>query len=418
MSSTARRSPRPRLPENTRLALEIYEGAWGPRRAAARRTDVINLSSGDPSFVTPEHIREAAIRAIREGRTHYERSHDLHEAIAEKLRRDNDIAVDPRRGVVITPGAHQALFLTMRAYVGPGDEVIMATPGSYYEANVLAAGGAPVLVPLRRERGFRLDPAEVAARITARTTMICITNPEAPATTVWDRRDLQTLAEVAIRHNLVVVSDELYEKINYGAKPHVSLAGLPGMEDRTITINGVSKCYAMTGWRAGYAAGPAALIEPVAALAHMANISIAAPSYWAAVAALHGPQDCVAEMVAEYHRKTKRLVEGANAIDGVTVPMPEGTYYAWADVGALGTNSLALTRLALAEFGLNLIPGSAFGIGGEGFVRLSCTPTDDQIEEGLRRLARLAARVREEAAGRAPATSGSPAPIGRVPSVL
>jgi aspartate/methionine/tyrosine aminotransferase len=410
MSSTSRRSPRPRLPESTRLALEICDGAWGPRRAAARTPDVINLSSGDPSFVTPDHIREAGIKAIRDGRTHYERSHELHEAIAEKLQRDNGIGVDPRSGVVITPGAHQALFLTVRAYVGAGDEVIIATPGSYYEANILAAGGVPVQVPLRKERGFHLDPADVAARITPRTTMICITTPEAPTTAVHDARDLQALADLAIRHNLVVVSDELYEKINYGVRPHVSIGGLPGMEERTITINGLSKCYAMTGWRVGYVAGPAALIEPVAALTHMANISIAAPSYWAAVAALRGPQDRVAEMVAEYRRKASRLVEGANAIDGIEVLRPEGTYYAWADVRALGSNSLALTRIGLAEFGLNLIAGQSFGIGGEGFIRLSCTPTEEQIDEGLRRLGRLAARVREASAHRTFPGSGDRAP--------
>jgi aminotransferase len=389
------------LPESTRIALEIYDGTRAHRRRAATRSDVVNLSSGDPSFVTPDHIREAAVRAIREGHTHYERSRALQEAIAEKLHRDNGLSVDPGEGVIVTPGAHQALFLTMRAYVAPGDEVAMATPGSYYEANTLACGGTPLYIPLRKERGFHLDPDQVAARLTPRTTLMCITNPEAPATAVWDRRDLEALAAIAVERNLLVVVDELYEKINYGIRPHVSIASLPGMEDRTLTVNGLSKCYAMTGWRVGYVAGAAHLVEPVAALAHMANISIASPSYWAAVAALRGPQDCVAEMVAAYWRKTQRLVEGANAIEGIDVTWPEGTYYAWADIRPLGIASRALAAKAL-EAGLGLIPGDAFGPGGRGFVRLSSTPTEGQIEEGLRRLRAVVELIKAERDTRTP----------------
>lgn len=385
--------------------MEIHGGSRGRFPGG----DVIALGSGDPSFVTPEHIREAAKRAIDEGRTHYERRMDLQEAIAEKHARDNGFKVHPAEGIVLAHGAHQALFQTFQALVSPGDEVLLGTPGSYFEANTLVRGGVPAYVPLRPERGFRLDPGDVAARITPRTRFLCLTTPEAPAGAVQTREDLTDLARIAQTYNLIVIVDELYEKINFGRTPHTSIASLPGMAERTITINGLSKGWAMTGWRVGWSAGPRALIEPIAAVYHLNNISLSAPSYWAGVAALRGPQDLIEEMVGIYARKMAHLVERVAAIPGLRATFPDGTYYLWTNLGETGLDDVSsiddvsFVQLAQSE-GVRVNPGTSFGPGGAGYVRLSCTPTEAQLDEGTRRLARAVERARSSL-GSAPVRS-------------
>ena len=389
MSANANRIPIPKLPESTRVAMEIH----GASRGRFPKGDVIPLGIGDPSFVTPEHIREAAKRAIDDGKTQYERSVELQEAIAEKLRADNGITVNPVEGIVLAHGAHQAIFQTFEALVSPGDEVLLATPGSYFEGNALFRGAVPVYVPLRPERGFRLDPDDVASRVSPQTKFLCLTTPEAPAGAVQRGEDLDRLAALVNRHNLIVIADELYEKINFGRVPHTSIASLPGMGDRTITINGLSKGWAMTGWRVGWSAGPAHLIAPIAAVAHFNNISLSSPAYWAGVAALRGPQDVVTEMVATYERKMTDLLQRIRTIPGLRAQFPDGTYYLWTDVGETGMDGRAFAAFAQAE-GVRVNPGTAFGPGGAEYVRLSCTPTTAQIEEGTRRLARAVERAR------------------------
>lgn len=389
MSANSNRIPMPKLTESARIAMEIHGGSRGRFPSG----DIIPLGSGDPSFVTPEHIREAAKRAIDDGRTHYERKLDLQEAICEKLRVDNGLRIHPTDGLVMAHGAHQAIYQVFQALVGPGDEVLMGTPGSYFESNTRVREGVPVCVPLQSERKFRLDPDDVAERITPRTRFLCVCTPEAPAGAVQTRDDLVRLADLAHQHNLIVISDELYEKINFGRVAHTSIASLPGMAERTITINGLSKGWAMTGWRVGWSAGPAHLIAPVAAIAHMNNISLSAPAYWAGVAALRGPQDTVGEMVATYERKMGYLLDLVTAIPGLRAQFPDGTYYLWTDTRAIGLETVAFTALAQTE-GVRVNPGTSFGSGGAGYVRLSCTPTEAQLEEGTRRLARAVERAR------------------------
>lgn len=389
MSVNANRIPVPRLPESTRVAMEMHGGSRGRFPGG----DIIPLGSGDPSFVTPEHIREAAKRAIDDGRTHYERRMDLQEAIAEKHRVDNGMQVHAADGIVLAHGAHQAIFQTFQALVCEGDEVLLGTPGSYFESNTLVRGAVPVYVPLRPELGFRMDAGDVAARITPRTKFLCVTTPEAPAGAVQTREGLSRLAELANHHNLIVIADELYEKINFGRVPHTSIASLPGMADRTITINGLSKGWAMTGWRVGWSVGPPHLIAPIAAIAHLNNISLSSPAYWAGVAALRGPQDVVEEMVAVYARKMAYLHERVNAIPGLRAQSPDGTYYLWTDIRETGSNEITFTALAQAE-GVRVNPGTAFGPGGAGFLRLSCSPAEVKLEEGTRRLERAVERAR------------------------
>jgi aspartate/methionine/tyrosine aminotransferase len=399
MSANANRIPIPNLPESTRVAMEIHGGSKG----RFPQGDIVPLGTGDPSFVTPEHIRDAAKQAIDDGKTHYERKLELQELIAERHERENGFSVHAAEGLVLAHGAHQAIFQTFQALVAPGDEIILGSPGSYFESNTLVRQAVPVYVPLKTERAFRMDPDDIAERITPRTKLLCLTTPEAPAGAVQTYDDLMRIARLANRHNLIVVSDELYEKINFGDVPHTSIASLPGMAERTITINGLSKGWAMTGWRVGWSAGPRHLMAPIAAIYHMNNISISSPSYWAGVAALRGPQDMIADMVATYKRKMTYLHERVAAM-GLRARFPDGTYYLWTDITSTGLDDVAFAAIAQSE-GVRANPGTGFGRGGAGHLRLSCTPTDAQLEEGTKRLARAVERAR--ALRGAPASAGA-----------
>ena len=377
-----------KIPEHTQVALEILRGSQSVRRVTTDVGEIINLGSGDPSFITPPHVCEAAKGAIDAGKTHYERNQDLKDAICLKHRNQNGIHIDRTAGIVVTPGAHLALFDLMRAWIAPGDVVIMGTPGSYYLSNAMANGAVPVLVQLHPERRFKMDPADVARAITPQTKMICLTTPEAPAASVQEQADLAAIAELAIRHNLIVVSDELYEHINFGQTLHFSIGSIPGMEDRTITVNGCSKAWAMTGWRVGWAVGPETLIEPVRAINHLNCISLNSIAQFAALAALTGPQDFLVEACAEYKRKRDILVSGVKRITGLDCQVPEGSYYVWVDMRQLGGTSLSFSRFVFEHENVAFQPGTSFGPGGEGFLRFSFSPTEARLTEALERVER------------------------------
>jgi aspartate/methionine/tyrosine aminotransferase len=375
--------------------------AWLPGRerrlrgpAPGRR--VIQLGQGDVGVVTPAHVREAARQAIDAGHTRYEYLRELRVAIAEKLAADNGISADPDTEIIVSAGCHAVLFQIFAAFVEPGDEVICGTPGSYYYGNTTFQGGTPVEVPLRAERAFRLDPDEVAAAITPRTKIIALTTPEAPAGTLQQRADLERIAALAQRHDLLVISDEIYEKINHGITPHVSIASLPGMRTRTITVNGFSKGYAMTGWRVGYAAVPAHLMPAVAQVNALNTIWLNTPAQYAALAALRGPQAPFEANYREYTRKMKILVDGINAIPGLSALFPDATYYCWVNVQALGMTSEAFAAHLLAAENVVVQAGTVFGSGGEGYIRTSCSAPEEEICEGLEALARAVKVMREE----------------------
>lgn len=376
--------------------MAIRDGAHLGRSAGTpAERSLLNIGSGDPGFVTPVHVREAAKRAIDAGKTHYERNVDLRHAITAKLARDNGLTIDPTDGLVVTPGAHLALYDVFRAWIGPGDEVLLGDPGSYYDPNVRANGGVPVPVPLRSGRGFRMDPDDVEARITPRTKMLAITNPEAPAASVHDRIDLERLADLAIRHDLIVVSDELYEEITYDPGTFVSIGSLPGMSERTLTVNGLSKAWAMTGWRVGYVAGDPRLIEPVRAINHLNCISLNSIAQFAALEALTGPQEFLDEARAVYRRRRDLVVDRVNDIDGLSCRVPEGTYYVWVDARELGASDVRFQRWCIANADITFNPGLAFGPGGAGFLRLSCSPGEEILEAGLERLSKAVSDFRD-----------------------
>jgi aminotransferase len=388
------------LSRNAQALLDVRHKRETPslHAIAAGLDDVVPLNRGHTGFITPDYIREAAKQAIDDGHTHYEDVIPLREAIVEKLATDNDVRVDPIRGLVVGAGAHLVLFDIMQTYVDKGDEVIVPRPGSptYFYYNTVVNGGTPVFVPLRPERKFKLDPEDVAKAITPKTKIIGITTPDTPAGAVQERADLERIAELAIEHNLLVVSDELYEKINFGQTPHCSIGSLAGMEERTITVNGFSKCYAMTGWRVGYGAGSEALIKPIQAM-HLTNcIWLNTPAQYAALAALTGPKEPLLEMVAEYKRRMEILIEGLQAIEGIECPMPEGGYYGWPNVSQFGLSSFEFAKFVLEQERVIVGPGNTFGPQeGEGYLRVSCSPTEEEIREGLQRLAAACKKLRE-----------------------
>lgn len=386
-------------PSATAQALIAARQEAGTHRVATDGAKPVELNRGHTGFVTPDHIREAAHAAIRDGHTHYEDVLPLREAIAAKLAADNGINVDPVQEIVVGGGSHLVLFDIMKTFIDPGDEVILGRPGSptYFYYNAIINGGEPVFVPLKKERRYKIDPEDIAAAITPRTKIIGLTNPDTPSGAVAERADLERIAELAIEHDLLVISDEIYEKLIFGTTPHVSIASLPGMHERTITVNGFSKCYAMTGWRVGYAAGPRDLIKPLQDIFLTNCIWLNTPAQYAALAALTGPQEPFDEMKAEYARRMRILLDGIHQIEGFTCFEPEGGYYIWPDISAFDLHSTEFAKKVMTYGQVRVGPGSVFGpAAGEHNLRLSFSETEDNLREGLRRLASACERIRAE----------------------
>lgn len=386
-------------PSTTAQALMRAREQSALHHVASNGAEPIELNRGHTGFVTPDHIREAAHAAIRDGHTHYEDLLPLREAIAAKLASDNRINVDPVQEIVIGGGSHLILFDVMKTFVEPGDEVIFGRPGSptYFYYNTVINGGKPVFVPLKKERRYKIDPDDIAAAITPRTKIIGLTNPDTPAGAVANLEDLERIAALAIEHDLLVISDEIYEKLTFDAPPHVSIASLPGMHERTITVNGFSKCYAMTGWRVGYGAGPRTLMKPVQDVFLTNCIWLNTPAQYAALAALTGPQDSFHQMKTEYTRRMRILIEGINKIDGFTCFEPEGGYYLWPDISGFGLHSTEFAKRVMEYGQVRVGPGVGFGpTAGEYNLRLSFSETEENLREGIRRLSTACERIRAE----------------------
>jgi aspartate aminotransferase len=361
--------------------------------------DVINFGVGEPDFDTPDNIKEAAIRAIREGKTKYTPAggiEPLKKAIVEKLRADNALDYGPDQ-VVVSCGAKHTLYNIAQAVYGPGDEVLIPSPyWVSYPAQVLLNDAQPVIVKTKEEDGFQLRPEALEEAITPRTKALILNSPSNPTGLAYDRATLERVAEVALKHNLVVVSDEIYEKLVYDGAEHVSIASLgPEVKERTILVNGISKSHAMTGWRIGYAAGPADVIKAMAKVQGQSTSNPTSIAQWAAVEAMTGPQDFLATMVAEFSKRRDRLVEGLNAMKGVTCLKPSGAFYAFPNVQALYggrvKNSQELAVYLLDEAKVALVPGDAFG--SEPHVRISYAVSLEDVEKALGRIARAVAEL-------------------------
>lgn len=360
------------------------------RRLKSQGIDVVDLGGGDPDFITPEHIRRAAIEAMNAGDTHYVASAGipaLRKAIAGKLLQDNGVEVDPVGGVIVTPGGKQALFEAVLTFVEPGVDVLIPEPAWVsYGPMVELAGGRAIPVPLNPEDNWTITPEALAAAATPDARILLINSPNNPTGRVLNAAELDAIANFAKERDLLIFSDEMYEKILYDGHQHLSVAALPGMTDRTLIFNGFSKAYAMTGWRLGYAAGPTEYMRQIEKV-HSHSVTCATSFVQSAgVAALSGPQDFIGEMVTAWDRRRRNVAAGLNAVQGVSCPLVEGAFYAFADIRGTGMTSVEASDLLLREANVAVTPGIAFGRAGEGHVRLSFATSDELLEKAVERI--------------------------------
>lgn len=380
--------------ESIRVSRRAQEVPWSGIRKmfelAAKVPDAVSFAVGQPDFDTPRHIVEAGQRALDEGYTRYAPSLgmlELREAIARKVWRDNKIKANPQTEIIVTVGAMQGLLLALMTALDPGDEVMVSDPGyTNYEHLIRVATGVPVRVPAREENEFKLSPDDVEQAITERTRALIINSPANPTGTVMLRSDLEQMAEIAQRHNLIVISDEAYEKLIYGGLEHVSIASFPGIKERTVSVYTLSKTYAMTGWRIGFVVGADHLIDPMQRMQAGMVSCVASFVQKAAVMALDGPQNCVDEMVAKYDVRRKFIVKALNEIEGLSCLEPKGAFYAFPNISALGRSSSKVAMSLLETSKVVCVPGTAFGPRGEGYLRISYASSLEDLEEGVRRI--------------------------------
>lgn len=356
----------------------------------AQGESILDLNGGEPDFDTPGHITAEGIEALSGGFTHYTPSRGLPElltAVGDKLLRDNGLAVDPARQVVVTPSAKHALFLSVMTLLGPGDELLVPTPSWVsYPAMARLAGAEPVLAPLSADNGFRLTRQLLEQRLTPRTRALLINNPNNPTGNVLTADEAEAVAGVAWDHDLFVITDEIYEKVRFRGE-HLSIAALPGMADRTVTVNGFSKGYAMTGWRLGYAAAP----EDVSAqMLKVQQHTVGCAGSFVqrgGLGALRGPQEPVEEMRAAYEFRRDLLVKGLSGIPGLVCPSPDAALYVFCDIGGTGcADPTAFTSWLLREAKVAVTPGSAFGPGGERHIRLAFATDEQTLREAVDRI--------------------------------
>jgi aminotransferase len=361
---------------------------------AATMRDVISLGIGEPDFVTPEHIRQAGIEAIQAGETHYTSNLgwiQLREAIAELIERRYSVRYDPATEILVTVGVSEGIDASLRALLDPGDEVIIPDPGYVaYEADVIFAGGSVVPVATHVSNWFAVRASEIEDAITPRVKVLLLGDPNNPTGSVIERDELEQIAQVAQRHDLLVLSDEVYSRLVYGGE-HTSIVQMPGMRERTVLVDGFSKAYAMTGWRIGYICAPAPILEGILKVHQYAIMCAATMSQAAALeAVLHGEQD-VLEMVASYDERRRLFVAGLNAA-GLECYEPRGAFYAFPSITRTGLTSEEFAEQLLFEERVAVVPGSAFGAQGEGYVRCSYCTAKDQLEEAVTRIGRFVQR--------------------------
>jgi aspartate aminotransferase len=378
----------------TESAFEVLARAKAMEAAGHK---IIHLEIGEPDFPTASHIVEAAVEALRAGHTHYVPAPGipaLREAVAAFLERTGRMQVTPDR-VVVTPGAKPIMFFTILALANEGDEILYPDPGfPMYESITSFAGAVPVPVPLRERNGFRIDTDELDRLVTDRSKLLIINSPHNPCGSALTREDCEAIADIALRHDLTVLTDEVYWAIRYGegsgnpgegppAPPYASVLDVDGMADRTILLDGWSKTFAMTGWRLGFGVFPPALVEPITRLAINSVSCTSAFSQYAAIAALEGPWQPVGDMVAEFRRRRDIIVAGLNDIPGITCLEPQGAFYVFPNVTQTGLTSAELQARLLQNAGVAALGGTAFGPYGEGFLRFSYANSVENIKAAL-----------------------------------
>jgi len=364
---------------------------------AQKLSDVINLSLGEPDFKTPQHIIKAAVEAFQSGYTHYTPNRGLpefREAVAHKLKVQNNMDVDPETEVMATVGSMGALSLTMLTIIDSGDEVLIPSPGYVsYESQVLMAGGRPVPYRLREENQFQPDLDEISSLITSKTKAIVVNSPSNPTGAVFEYDVLKGIADLAADENLLVISDEAYERITYDGIRHVSPASLPGMMERTISIFSFSKTYAMTGWRIGYAVANKEIISEMTKLQEHLVAHPSSISQIAATAALRELNGQVERMVREYAERRQIVMDGLSKIPGIRFQRPKGAFYIFPNIRSFGMSSEEFTMYLLREAKVIVVPGSAFGRFGEGYIRISFSVSRETLKEAIMRIAESIERL-------------------------
>ncbi len=373
-----------------------FEAAARARALETTGRHVIHLEMGEPDFDTPRNVSEAASRALLDdSQTHYTAATGilpLREAIVTDAKRWKGISATPDQ-VVVTPGAKPIMFYAMLALIDEGDEVIYPNPGfPIYESMARYVGGVPVAAPLREADEFRMDVEEVAGLITPRTRMIVTNSPHNPTGSVLTDADQRRLAELAVEHDLVVLADEIYGRLQYSGEP-LSIATLPGMAERTITLDGFSKTFAMTGWRLGYGIVPEWLAPAFSRLVINSVSCTNAFAQYGAIEALTGPQDDADAMRAEFLARRQLMVDGLNAIDGVTCVMPHGAFYTFPNISSFGRTSNEMADHLLYDAGVCGLSGTAFGAHGEGYLRFSYANSRENLSAALERIGESLAKL-------------------------
>src|SRR3990172_6602350 len=367
------------------------------RALKAEGRDVIGFGAGEPDFDTPENIKEAAIKAIRSGQTKYTPVggiNELKDAIIGKFRQDNNLTYS-RDEIIVSCGGKHSIFNLFQAILNPGDEVIIPAPyWVSYPVMVSLGGGMPRIVHTTEADGFRMSPEAFKRHLSPNTKAVVINNPSNPTGAAYTEKELARLAEIALENGLLIISDEIYEKLTYDGFKATSIASISDeVKKRTIVLNGVSKTYSMTGWRIGYAAGPKEIIKAMTNIQSQSTSNPTSISQWAAVEAISGPQDAIAVMVKEFATRRNAMVDGLNAIDGISVIKPQGAFYAFPNVsGVYGktfkgkeiNTSMDVTTYLLEEALVAVVPGDAFG--NDNFIRLSYACSEKDIETGIKRM--------------------------------
>lgn len=351
--------------------------------------EIISLGIGEPDFGTPEHICEAMIEATRNGATRYTPNKgipELREAIIKKLKNDNGVSYELEE-IICTVGVAEGVFVALSAFLDPGDEVLVPDPSWLNYTHVPTLNQAsPVYYPLVAEKDFQIDVEELEEKITDKTKILVVLDPSNPTGGVQRRESLEKVAEFAIKHDLIVISDEIYEKLIYDGNEHISIASLPGMRERTIILNGFAKAYAMTGWRLGYIAAPMELIPPMAKMHAYVLTNASSMVQWGGVTALEGPQDNVEEMVREFKERRDFMVKAINEIKGLSCPTPGGAFYLFVDVEKTGMTGEEFSKFLLNNAGVAVIPGTAFGTRAVNEVRISYATSMENLEKAATRM--------------------------------
>ena len=376
----------------SRLGTEgAFEVLAKARKLEAEGRHVVHLEIGEPDFATPDNIVEAGISAMQNGYTHYTPASgikEVREAVAAFVSRTLKCGDVDASEVVLVPGSKNVLLFTLLACIEPGDEVILPDPGyPAYHSQVSFIGGIPKLVTLREETGFRLDLDELRSLVSPKTRMIIINTPQNPTGGILTEEDVKMVCEIAQEHDLMVVSDEIYSQLVYGFH-HVSPLGQPGMRERTVLMDGLSKSYAMTGWRLGYAVAPRELAAKLDQLMINSSSCAAGFTQMAAIEALSTPESehAVHRMVKVFEHRRDLVVDGLNKIKGVHCKLPQGAFYAFPNIEGTGFDDRELASRLLSEAGVAVLPGTAFGEAGKGFIRLAYTQSEDELENGLERI--------------------------------